>query len=112
LVSYLSPNLPFFNTPLAAVIVGLEEESFICNPNNEKLKISPLELITSATEEKINMIEVRAQEIDEEKLEKAISFAHQEAKVLIGFFEHIANSLGIKKKKIELKEKKSINDAD
>jgi polyribonucleotide nucleotidyltransferase len=112
LVSYLSPNLPFFNTPLAAVIVGLEEESFICNPNNEKLKISPLELIISATEEKINMIEVRAQEIDEEKLEKAISFAHQEAKVLIGFFEHIANSLGIKKKKIELKEKKSINDAD
>ncbi|WNE39939.1 MAG: Polyribonucleotide nucleotidyltransferase [Mycoplasmataceae bacterium] len=110
LVSYLSPNLSFFNTPLAAVIVGLEEENFICNPNNEKLKKSPLELIISATEEKINMIEVRAQEIDEGKLEKAISFAHQETKVLIGFFEHIANNLGVKKNKIEPKEKKEIND--
>jgi polyribonucleotide nucleotidyltransferase len=108
----LSPNLPFFSTPLAAVIVGLEEDSFICNPNNEKLKISQLELIISATEEKINMIEVRAQEIDEEKLEKAISFAHQENKVLIGFFEHIANSLGVKKKKIKLKEKKEVNNAN
>jgi polyribonucleotide nucleotidyltransferase len=110
LVSYLSPNLPFFNTPMAAVIVGLEEDNFICNPNNEKLKKFPLELIISATEKNINMIEVRAQEVDEEKLERVISFAHQGVKILIGFFEHIANSLGIKKKKIELKEKKAIND--
>ncbi|MDR1670468.1 MAG: polyribonucleotide nucleotidyltransferase [Spiroplasmataceae bacterium] len=112
LVSYLSPDLSFFNTPLASVIIGLEDNEFICNPSSERLKKSPLELIVSATEENVNMIEVQAQEIDEDKLMKAIAFAQQEIKVLIGFFQHIINSLGIKKDKIELKKEAIIEDKD
>src|SRR3954451_1024292 len=57
LVCYLCPNLPFFQTPLAAVMVGKVGNEFICNPNDEKLKASPLELIVSATEEKIVMLD-------------------------------------------------------
>jgi polyribonucleotide nucleotidyltransferase len=99
LVCYLCPELPFFSTPLAAVIVGQEEKKIICNPSNEKLNNSPLELIVSATEGKIAMLEAKAREISEAELEKAIVFAHQEIQLLIGFFQHIANSLGIKKER-------------
>jgi len=49
------------------------------------------------------MLEAGAQEISEKDLEQAISFAHQEIQILIGFFQHIANNLGVKKKKVETK---------
>ncbi|CAG8742970.1 25190_t:CDS:1, partial [Racocetra persica] len=91
-----------------AVIVGQEEKKFISNPSREKLDNSPLELIVSATEEKIAMLEAGAQEISETELTQAITFAHQEIKVLIGFFQHIANSLGVKKEpKLVQSEKKT-----
>ncbi|CAG8616157.1 10544_t:CDS:1, partial [Paraglomus brasilianum] len=93
-----------------AVIVGQEEKGFICNPSNEKLDNSPLELIVSATEEKITMLEAGAQEISEQELERAISFAHQEIKLLTGFFQHITNSLGVKKEKKEAKPEETTND--
>nr|CAG8441118.1 6552_t:CDS:2 [Entrophospora candida] len=76
-------NLPYFHTPLAAVIVGQSEDNFVCNPSNEKLNNSPLELIVSATEEKIVMLESGAQEISSEELAKAIEFAHREIQLLI-----------------------------
>jgi polyribonucleotide nucleotidyltransferase len=104
LVCFLSPDLPFFNTPLAAVAVGEEKGSFICNPGSKKLSNSPLELIVSATEKKIVMLDGVAQEISEEELEKAISFAQKEILILIGFFRHIASVLGVEKEKIIVKE--------
>ena len=71
---------------------------------------SSLELIVSATEVKITMLEAGAQEISEKELEQAIEFAHQEIKLLTGFFQHIANSLGIKKEKIDNKQKNDHDD--
>nr|CAG8551334.1 15248_t:CDS:10 [Entrophospora candida] len=61
-------------TPLAAVIVGQEESNLICNPSNEKLSNSPLELIVSATEKKIVMLESGAQETSNEELARAIDY--------------------------------------
>lgn len=102
--------MPSFSAPLAAVIIGQKGEEFICNPSNEKLDNSPLELIVSATEEKITMLEAEAREVSEIELKKAIEFAHQEIQLLIGFFQHIANSLGVKKEKIETKQEKNFAD--
>jgi len=110
LVCYLCPDLPFFSTPLAAVIVGQEGKIFACNPNNEKMDNSPLELIVSATEKKITMLEAEAHQISEAELEQAIEFAHQEIKLLTGFFQHIANNLGVKKEKTEKKQEKDFSD--
>ena len=110
LVCYLSSNLPFFQTPLAAVIVGKEKNNFICNPSSEKLKTSSLELIVSASEERVNMLEAGAQEISERELEQAIDFAQKEILLLIGFFQHIAKNLGIKKEIIEKNEQEKIED--
>ncbi|CAI2173070.1 7567_t:CDS:2 [Funneliformis geosporum] len=93
-----------------AVMVGQDEKGFICNPSDEKLSNSPLELIVSATEQKITMLEAGAREISETDLEKAIAFAHQEIQLLTGFFQHIASSLGVKKEKKEPKLEKNIGD--
>ena len=84
-------------------MIGKEGNSFVCNPGQEKLINSSLELIVSATEENITMLDGSAQEISEEELEKAISFAQKEILILIGFFRHIANALGIEKDKIVVK---------
>ncbi|CAG8511244.1 7135_t:CDS:2 [Ambispora gerdemannii] len=94
----------------SAVIVGQEEKDFVCNPSSDKLNSSPLELIVSATEEKVTMLEARAQEIRETELEKAIAFAHQKIQTLIGFFQHIASSLGVKKNKMEVELKEITSD--
>ncbi|CAI2161593.1 15258_t:CDS:2 [Funneliformis geosporum] len=80
-------------------MVGKEGDNFVCNPSDEKLNDSPLELIVSATEETITMLDGAAQEISEKELEKAISFAQKEILILIGFFRHIANVLKIEKEK-------------
>src|SRR5438876_5366973 len=40
LVGYLCPKLPFFSTPLAAIIIGQEEGNLISNPSKEKLNNS------------------------------------------------------------------------
>ena len=78
-------------------MVGKEGDNFVCNPGDEKLNNSPLELIVSATEETITMLDGAAQEISEEELGRAISFAQKEILILIGFFRHIANVLKIEK---------------
>ena len=101
LVCFLSPLLPYFSVPVATVIVGEQEEKLTCNFKIE----SPLELIVSATEKKVVMLEVGSAEISEEKLEKAIELAHQEICYLISFFQHIANSLGVRNKKLGEREK-------
>ncbi|MCE8168498.1 MAG: polyribonucleotide nucleotidyltransferase, partial [Candidatus Moeniiplasma glomeromycotorum] len=110
LVSFLCPNLPFFPTPLAAVIIGQKGDNLICNPSKEELDNSSLELIVSATEKKITMLEAGAQEISEKELEKAIAFAHSEIQVLVGLFQHIATNLGIKKEFPETKPEKKNSD--
>ncbi|CAG8550596.1 5515_t:CDS:2, partial [Paraglomus occultum] len=87
-----------------AVMIGKEKDNFVCNPGSEALNNSPLELIVSATEEKIVMLDGAAREISEEELEKAISFAQREILILIGFFRHIANVLKTEEKKTINKE--------
>lgn len=102
--------MTYFQTPLATVIIGKEGEKFICNPSNEKLNNSSLELIISATEGKITMLDGGAQEISEGELERAIEFAQKEIQLLIGFFQHIANSLKVKKKEMGEDEEENIED--
>ena len=56
------------------------------------------------------MLEAGAHEISETELAQAITFAHQKIQILIGFFQHIANSLGVKKNKMEVEQKETTSD--
>ncbi|CAH1760673.1 11656_t:CDS:2 [Entrophospora sp. SA101] len=109
-ICYLAPDLPYFHTPLAAVIVGGKDGNFIVNPSSEKLNNSSLELIVSASEKNITMLEAGASEISEKELEKAIELAQKEIQLLIGFFQHIASSLGVRKEKNSTKKEEKNGD--
>ncbi|CAG8731124.1 8739_t:CDS:2 [Racocetra fulgida] len=62
----------------------------LCDPDERTDQFSG-ELIISATEEKIVMVEAKIPEISEEKLFSILEKSHQEIGYLIGFFRYIAN---------------------
>jgi polyribonucleotide nucleotidyltransferase len=92
--------------------VGQVGDTFLVNPNQEKPTNSPLELIVSGSEEKITMLEAKAQELSENKLSQAIAFAQQEIRLLIGFFRQMAKNFRGEKKQIAPKKVKENNSTD
>ncbi|KLL02485.1 MAG: polynucleotide phosphorylase [Mycoplasmataceae bacterium RC_NB112A] len=95
LVCFLSSRLPYFDIPLATVIKQVTEEENFSDSTNPNL--FSLELILSATEEKIVMLEAKGKEIKEDKMLSLIGSVHQEVQKIISFFRSISNQLGIKK---------------
>jgi hypothetical protein len=57
------------------------------------------------------MLEASAQEISERGLEKAIEFAQKEIQLLTGFFQHISNSLEIKRRGRGIKKEEITDDS-
>lgn len=102
---YLSSELTSFNQFLATAVVGKNQGKFVCNPSITELDESSFELIITATREKIVMIELEAEEIDEEELNKAVSFAQEQIKQILCFFQQISDSLNIHKKPFSVSEK-------
>jgi polyribonucleotide nucleotidyltransferase len=78
---YCSP-IPF-NTPVAAVRVGMLDGNFVINPSISKLKESRLNLTLAGTEEAIVMVEAGADEIEEEVMIRALEFGHNAVRSLI-----------------------------
>lgn len=67
-----------FEGPIGSVRVGLDEAGkLILNPTLSELAESQLDLLASGTAEKINMIEVGANEVGEEKMIEALTFAQK-----------------------------------
>jgi len=99
LVCFISKELNFFKEPLGTVIIKKNNEFFISKNNKEKELIS-LEMIISSTEEKIIMLDIKADEINEKKLEEEIELAWKEILFLINLFKIIKQKLNIKKEKI------------
>lgn len=62
--------------PLAAVRVGIINDSFIINPNPEEQKNSTLDLVLAGTEDAILMIEGFCDFLTEEQILDAIEFGH------------------------------------
>lgn len=110
LVCLVSPEIPFFCTPLATININKEKGGFVYNSNNERLNESSLELTISATERKIVTLELKAQEITESELEEAIEVAQKNIQLIINFFQHIASTLEIKKDYHPLTNKKEIGE--
>jgi len=105
LVCYLSSELTSFDQILATVVVGKNQEKFICNPSINELDESSFELIITATKENIVMAELEAEEITEIELDKAVNFAQEQIKQILSFFQQIATALSIHKKTSSLSER-------
>ena len=68
-------DLPF-ETPIAAVRVGLLEGQLVANPTVAQQKTSQLNIIVAGSEEAIVMVEAGALEVSEDTVAEALSFAH------------------------------------
>ena len=63
--------------PIGAVRVGMDEAGeFICNPTQEQIAASRLDLVVAGTAKAILMVEAGAQEVTEAQMLDAFDFAH------------------------------------
>jgi len=94
----LISDLPF-NTPVAAVKVGLRNSEYIINPGVSQQETCKLNLIITGTKDSVVMIEGSAKEISEQEVTGAIKFAQSEIVRIIEMEEEIREKVG--KRKIE-----------
>ena len=95
---YLS-DIPF-DTPIAAVRVGLIGDRFIANPTYDQTRSSQLNLIVAGSEEALVMVEAGAKEVTEEVAVEALMFGHNEIKKLCRLQKDMFQKLGIKKREV------------
>lgn len=94
-------NIPW-EGPVSVVSVGLNEENnFIVNPTEEEIKTSSLDLVVSATQNAIIMIEAGAKEVSEENILKGIEFAQKEGENIREFITSFAKEVGAEKLQLE-----------
>jgi len=93
-----------WNGPAGAVRVGFVpkdngEGFFVANPTNQDLEFSDLDLVVSATDKVVVMLEAGAKEVPEEKFLKAIEFGQKEAQKIIQLILELQKEVGLKKQK-------------
>lgn len=93
-----------FNGPVAGVVVGRVDETFIINPSVEELEKSDIELIVAGTKDAINMVEAGAKEVSEEVMLEAMMFGHEFIQKLCAFQNEIATAIGKAKREVVLYE--------
>jgi len=85
--------------PISALRIGYipangGQGSFIVNPDEEDEKYSILDLVVSSTQEKVVMIETKAEELDENLIIEGIALAKKEGKKIIDFIEDLRKKAG------------------
>jgi polyribonucleotide nucleotidyltransferase len=85
----MQTNAPY-KGPIASVNVGLIDDKFVLNMDEEQQEISTLNLTFAATAERVMMIETEANEVSEEKVFEAIEFGHKAIQPLLQLQHKIA----------------------
>ena len=91
-------DLPF-QGPIAGVRVGRVDGEFVCNPSNEQLLSSDLNMIVAARDEAIVMVEGGASVVPEGEVLDALYYGHEESKKIMALQEELRQKAG--KDKIE-----------
>lgn len=89
-------DIPFCST-VGAVRVGRIQGEFILNPSFEQLEKGTLDLVISATREKVVVLEAGAVEEAEETILQAIDFAYPTILQVIDFIEELKQKHGMPK---------------
>ncbi|MFN7962036.1 MAG: polyribonucleotide nucleotidyltransferase [Thermoanaerobaculia bacterium] len=89
-------QIPFYN-PIGAVRVGLINGEILINPTNSQRDVSDLDLVVSATEEAVVMVEAGANQLSEEKMLECIFRAHEEIQLLIRAQHELFRAAGLSK---------------
>ena len=90
-----------FETPVAAVRVGLVGGRLLINPTSRDLRESQLNLIVAGSEEAIVMVEAGAREVTEATMVEALAFGHEHIKQIVPLQRQLAASLGVPKRSLE-----------
>lgn len=85
----MQTNAPF-KGPIAAINVGLVDDKFVVNLDEEQEEKSSLSLTFAATAERVMMIETEANEVSEEKIFEAMQFGHKAMQAVIEIQHQIA----------------------
>ncbi|HNS72542.1 MAG TPA: polyribonucleotide nucleotidyltransferase [bacterium] len=94
-------NIPF-STPIAGVRVGRVDGRFIANPTFEQQDQSDIDLVLSASEESIIMVEGEAREISEDDMLAALEYGHNAIRQILALQKQVVAEAG--KPKMELPE--------
>lgn len=85
--------------PLAAVRVGLINDSFVINPNPEEQKKSTLDLVLAGTEDAILMIEGFCDFLTEDQILQAIEYGHKSIRTICQGLKKWQTEVGKEKNK-------------
>jgi len=88
--------------PIGAVRIGRIDENFIVNPTYEEMENSRLDLRIAGTRDAILMVESGSDEMSEDVIVEAISFAHEAIQPLIDVQEKMAKEVGKNKREVKL----------
>lgn len=101
-----------FNGPVGAVRVGMIDNEFILNPDNEETEKSSLNLVVAGTDQAVTMVEGGGAEISEETLLNALEFAHGYIKEIVNLQKKFATLVGCQKREFyEYKENDQLKEA-
>ena len=90
-----------FETPIAAVRVGLVGGGLVINPSSRDLKESQLNLIVAGSEEGIVMVEAGAREVSEATMVEALAFGHEHIKQIVPLQRELAARLDVGKRPLD-----------
>jgi polyribonucleotide nucleotidyltransferase len=93
-------DLPF-ETPIAAVRVGLLNGQLIVNPTVAEQKTSLLNIVIAGSEEGIVMVESGSLEVSEETVVDALEFGHAQIKKIVAAIRELHDQLNPQKVKVD-----------
>jgi polyribonucleotide nucleotidyltransferase len=93
-------DLPF-ETPIAAVRVGLLNGQLVVNPTVAEQKTSLLNIVIAGSEEGIVMVESGSLEVSEETVVDALEFGHTHVRKIVGAIRELHAQLKPQKVKVE-----------
>jgi len=99
---YISP-MPF-EDPVASTRVSRIDGKFVAFPTHDQLEESDMDLIISATDSAITMIEGFAREVPEEDMLEALKFGHEVCKEVIGLMRELYEKANVEKAPFEAPE--------
>lgn len=87
--------------PISTIRIGYLRNNgtgnFIVNPTEDEMEYSSLDLVVSSTQEKVVMIETKADNLPEELVIQGIQLAKKENKKIIDFINKISSKVNIQK---------------
>ncbi|MCG9874403.1 MAG: polyribonucleotide nucleotidyltransferase [Leptospiraceae bacterium] len=92
-----------FHGPIAGVRVGRINGEFVANPTNLEMQTSDMDLIVAGTHKNIVMIEGEANEISNEDMMAALTFAQKVIADLVELQNEFVSPMNITKREVKLK---------